>query len=419
MTRRNFFNKAATAGSIVMLPLPWPDPGQIEDNQNRKVIRDFIEPSFPDRIHPPVGAMQHPFIDPGAAYKGILWDWDAYFSLRGLQPWKEKAGGVAEGCIRNFLDFQRADGSIPYAITKWSKKENEATRPPDSDKNSAKPLMAQFALMAFEYNGKESLLAESYEGLKKHCLHWEESQGTELGLLTFRSHRGSGVDDHPGVYCRPLNSSVDVYLNSMMFKEYRTMETIARQVRPTEVSFWEDKAHALQENIEKLLWDPIDQCYYNLDVGYHRPGKVNQEVTWVTPLKFKSWTSLMPFWAGAAAPERASIMVKQHLMDESKLLAPAGMRSLARNEPAYEVKISSNPSCWRGPVWVVNNFMVCEGLRAYGFEEAATTIASRITKTLADDIRTNNHLHEYYDPETGKGLTHPGFVNWNTLGAII
>ena len=137
-----------------MLPLPWPDPGQIEDNQNRKVIRDFIEPSFPDRIHPPVGAMQHPFIDPGAAYKGILWDWDAYFSLRGLQPWKEKAGGVAEGCIRNFLDFQRADGSIPYAITKWSKKENEATRPPDSDKNSAKPLMAQFALMAFEYNGK-------------------------------------------------------------------------------------------------------------------------------------------------------------------------------------------------------------------------------------------------------------------------
>ena len=112
--------------------------------------------------------------------------------------------------------------------------------------------MAQFALMALEYNGKDSLLAESYEGLKKHCLHWEESQGTELGLLTFRSHRGSGVDDHPGVYCRPLNSSVDVYLNSMMFREYRTMETIARQVRPTEVSFWEDRAHALQENIEVM-----------------------------------------------------------------------------------------------------------------------------------------------------------------------
>ncbi|MBV6653956.1 MAG: hypothetical protein KI786_09395 [Mameliella sp.] len=416
MNRRTFIEKTAKAGSLTLLPSSlYTSPTR---GDNKGIIRNFIRLSFPDRFHEPTGLMRYPFIDPGAAYKGILWDWDAYFSLRGLLPWKAEAGAIAEGCIRNFLDFQREDGSVPYAITKYSKK-NKSPRPADSDKNSAKPLLAQFAFMACEYTGKSSILETCYEGLKRHCLHWEESQGTSLGLLTFRSHRGSGVDDHPGVFCRPLNSSVDVYLNSMMYKEYRTMASIAKQVKSTEVSLWEDKANKLQENIEKHLWDPVDECYYNLDVGYHRPGKVNQEVTWVTPLKFRSWTALMPIWAGAASPERAEILVNNLLMKEEHLLSPSGMRSLSKSEPAYEIKVSSNPSCWRDPVWIVNNFMVCEGLRAYGFEQEVTLISTRIQELLAKDIGQNNLLHEYYDPETGKGLTHPGFLNWNTLGGII
>lgn len=415
MKRRMFIKTAPVVGGLAFFPFSKVMGG---GRTHEETINEFVEKAFSDRLHDPVGEMKHPFIDPGAAYKGILWDWDAYFSLRGLQPWKEKVAVNAVGCIRNFLDFQREDGSIPYSITQYSKKDKKV-RPNNSERNSAKPLMAQFALMAAEYSNDESLLSGWYEGLKKHCRHWEETQGTSLGLLTFRSHRGSGVDDHPAVYCRPLNSSIDVYLNSMMLQEYKAMQTIAQKVQPKEEDSWKTKAEELKINIEKHLWDPIDECYYNLDVGQHIPGRVNQEVTWRVPLKFKSWTCLMPLWAGAASQERAKIMIQKHLMDEQKLLAPSGMRSLSKQEPAYEVKISSNPSCWRGPIWVVNNFMVCEGLKNYGFEKEAEVIAQRIKKTLAQDITANGQLHEYYDPESGKGLTHLGFLNWNTLGTII
>ena len=33
---------------------------------------------------------------------------------------------------------------------------------------------------------------------------------------------------------------------------------------------------------------------------------------------------------------------------------------------------------------------------------------------LAKDYQANGCLHEYYEPDTGEGLTHPGFVNWNS-----
>lgn len=106
-------------------------------------------------------------------------------------------------------------------------------------------------------------------------------------------------------------------------------------------------------------------------------------------------------------------------MDEFKLFVFVGMCFLARNEFVYEVKISFNFFCWWGLVWVVNNFMVCEGLCVYGFEEVVIIIVFCIIKILVDDIWINNYLYEYYDLEIGKGFIYLGFVNWNMLGVII
>jgi putative isomerase len=204
-----------------------------------------------------------------------------------------------------------------------------------------------------------------------------------------------------------------------MVQEYRAMAEVARRSGQGEPSLWEEKAKALATAIETHMWDPIDQCYFNLEVGRHVPGRVNQPVSWVLPLKVKSWTSLMPLWAQVASPERAKLMVELHLMNEARLLAPHGMRSLAKDEPAYEVKVSSNPSCWRGPIWVVNNYLVNQGLQHYGFETEARELAGRLQRMLVRDLDENGELHEYYDPETGEGLTHPGFLNWNTLAGVM
>jgi putative isomerase len=414
MERRSFLKTT----SIATLGVTCTPRTTTTANDYHGVLSDFFKREYPKRLNDPVGSIVYPYIDPGAAYDGLCWDWDAYFSLRGLNRWKQEVAPYAEGCVRNFLHFQGPDGSVPYAFTP-GKEHPGKNRPENSDRNSCKPLLAQFALMAHEYSGSESILRDSYEGLFKHTEHWESSQLSRLGLFTFRSHRGSGVDDHPAVYCRPLNSSADVFLNSMFFKEYKALEEICMILGNKEEDRWRFKADNLSESVNQHMWDPIDQTYYNLEVGYHRPGRVNQEVTWVLPLKVRSWTCFMPLWAGIASKSRAETLVNKHLTNESEYWSPNGMRSMSKKEGAYEIAIGSNPSCWRGPVWVVNNFMIYEGLKNYDYADTADELGMRLVSMLEKDIGENGCLHEYYDPESGKGLTHPGFINWNTLSLLM
>jgi hypothetical protein len=54
---------------------------------------------------------------------------------------------------------------------------------------------------------------------------------------------------------------------------------------------------------------------------------------------------------------------------------------------------------WRGPVWLVVNYMIADGLARAGQDDAA----ARITASSLDLIRDNGFA-EYYDPITGEPL---------------
>jgi putative isomerase len=291
---------------------------------SKTIVRDFICEHFSSCINPPAGELRHPFIEPGAGYGGTLWDWDSYFCLLGLEPWHNQIAEVTRGCVLNYLIHQRKDGSIPYVVTS-KRKLGESQRATDEPANSMKPLLAQFALLAKRYTGETEWLREKLNGIIRHLNHWEVTQRATNGLFTYRSHRGSGTDDHPAVYGRPFNSSADVFLNSLMVKEYRAVATLCS---------------ALQNTAEA-------------------------------------------------------------------------------NEPAYAVVAGGNPSCWRGPIWIIANYLTWRALRRYGYHDEAEKLAATILDMMAHDISTNGCLHEYYHPETGRGLINPGFLNWNTLGAVI
>jgi glycogen debranching enzyme len=54
---------------------------------------------------------------------------------------------------------------------------------------------------------------------------------------------------------------------------------------------------------------------------------------------------------------------------------------------------------WRGPVWLVVNYMIADGLARAGQDSAA----ARITASSLDLIRESGFA-EYYDPRTGEPL---------------
>jgi putative isomerase len=183
---------------------------------------------------------------------------------------------------------------------------------------------------------------------------------------------------------------------------------------PDDADRWQGMQAELADAMGRM-WDPIDGMFYNLDVQRHPIDNTNQPIDWVVPLKFRSWTAFAPLWAGVASEAQAERLVREHLTNREEFWSGWGLRSLAANEPAYCTFAGSNPSNWQGPIWVVSNYIAWEGLRRYGYEDVAAELAGDLLETLARDLESAGCLHEYYHPESGEGLTHPGFVNWNTL----
>jgi putative isomerase len=379
---------------------------------------DWLRAVYPNRLGPAVDALAQPFLDPGAGYESMLWDWDAYFYCLGLERLSgedPRLGEHARGCVDNFLAFQAEDGSVPYCLTKQSAPDRG--RGPEEVRNGCKPLLAQFALLTLRCGGgDEAWLAGILPGLERSVEHWFATQASRFGLLTWRSHRGSGTDNHPAVFQRPPNSVADPFLNSLMVMECRALAEIAERGGGG-AEGWRQRADDLAAAIERWLWDPIDGAYYAIDVGRGDPGPVRTPADWAVPLKFRSWVMVLPLVAGLAAPERAARVVREHMLPAEQLRSPYGLRSLARIEPAYRIFAGANPSDWLGPVWVVATWLGWQALRRYGFQPEADALARDHLALLDADVRAHGCLHEYYHPETGEGLTNPGFVNWNT-GAL-
>lgn len=123
----------------------------------------------------------------------------------------------------------------------------------------------------------------------------------------------------------------------------------------------------------------------------------------------------MAMWAQVATPERAERMVRENLLKPELFCGTYGVRTLAKTEKMYCVVASGNPSCWLGPVWGISNYMVYLGLMNYGYTREARDLAEKTITLFGRDLEGCGELHEYYDPDTGRGVNNQGFQSWNLL----
>ena len=138
-------------------------------------------------------------------------------------------------------------------------------------------------------------LVKIYAFLKAYIAHWENTQKAENGLFVWRSYRGSGTDNHPAIYGRPLNSSAGVELNCFMFKEYKAMENIANRCGlHAEAALYKEKAETLKDAVNAHMWDEIDGLYYHLDMLNQKPVRAKQEITWTCRLNLSAGPVLCP-----------------------------------------------------------------------------------------------------------------------------
>ena len=162
------------------------------------------------------------------------------------------------------------------------------------------------------------------------------------------------------------------------------------------------KKHAdeVAKLINDVLWDEKEGMYFD------RNEKTGKRVY------VKSATNFMALFAGAATPERAKRMVREHLLNEKEFWLTYPVASYAKTEPDYYQNPTAKECNWRGPTWAPTNYMIFQGLRGYGYETEARELARRLFRMA---IVKNPVLREYYNAETGEGLGQTRFWGFTAL----
>lgn len=400
-------------------------------------LLNYFKGTAPQLLRPAEGILLHPSISPslpGKEYSTSLWDWDTLWTSRGLFRFANLAGDRAlhariaqhaQGSLFNFLDHQSEEGRIPILI--------EVNNPDPfgclkkaspNPQNQAKPVMGQLALLIADELQDASWLAPRFDRLLRFYDALTLGNQTSLGLLVWGNDVAIGDDNDPTTFGRPPFSSANLLLNCLFYRDLRAAAELARRLhRAKDEQRLSAQARQLGEQIQRYCWDPRDRFYYTVDVQcVDRRAELipnvkrGMDMSWAClPLRIQMFTGFLPLWCGIATPQQASELVRQNYLADDRFRAAAGVRSLSSQETMYSMAFSSNPSNWLGPVWIIVNYLVWKGLKDYGFSQAASELADKTMKLLADDLAKNGSLNEYYHPDTGAALSHRGFMDWNML----
>lgn len=395
------------------------------------LIRKTLTQDYMGMYREAGGELKYPFLTPGSeSYADVLWDWDSYFSDVALRQILQDAGDEEEkaqavpyerGCILNMLEKQ-SEGWVPIAISR--EPIDVFARPQVKySTNMHKPVLAQHAAFLAKMSGDAEWLRPRFLDLQMFINGYRNHQrDAATGLYYWIDDFAIGVDNDPCTFYRPNCSSGSIYLNCLMYRELLAMGELCDMLGLDEVSAFHKKdAEALKAAIREHCWDDRDGFFYSVDLNLRPVEKDNwlhagQPRDWNCLIqRIGVWSGFMGLWSGVATEEMAQRVVEEHYRNEKTFCAPYGVRTLSKMEKMYNLRGSSNPSSWLGPVWGISNYLTFRGMVKYGFEKDAKDLCEKTVRLFGEDLERNGVLHEYYQPENGMGILNPGFQNWNYL----
>jgi putative isomerase len=369
-------------------------------------------------VKPPAGILLHEYIVPDGPYFQ-LFDWDMYFMSAALSY--DHVSEPIVGSIENFLafvdEFANWTGYTPREIAPdalWALPE------------MCKPFLSQAAVRASLTSGDVSWLRGSdpppstdpnyralqfyerpnaaprqsyYQKLKDTLVFWEHNRRARDGLFVWYNGVESGTDNNPAVADAPSQTTEGVDLQSYIYREYLALALLARRLgEPQDGTLYEQKAASLKTLVQRRMWSESDGSFWNID---SRTGRF---------VKIRTWTNFVPLWSGIASQAQAKRMIAT-LLDPSQFWSPYGVRTLSKAEKLYDPVAGY----WRGPVWVVSNYLMMHGLLNYGRNTEAVELAERTERLLVADFLKTGGMNENYNPETGGPDASGHFVSWNLL----
>lgn len=198
-------------------------------------------------------------------------------------------------------------------------------------------------------------------------------------------------------------------LTLMVIKEMRCLSEMADALGKTaEADEWNEKAEETSKLVNELMWDDSSNFYYSV----HKDDHTFQYLT--RDLRRMEIIGFLPLWAEAATKERADMIVR-HLTNPDKFWRTFGVPTLSADDPWYSPYVDY--CCkWNGPVWLLWDYMVYDGLRNYGYDDVADELVDKMMLAVTTQLSNNHNFWESFSPDNTT-LNSPSNYIWDSIMA--
>jgi hypothetical protein len=344
-----------------------------------------------------------------------LYDWDQYFGAI-LQIYMGWPSDYIRNGVIIFLQKQRENGFISRSVpgNEWH------------DTEHVKPFLAQIALLVYMAYGELDWITggEYFPKLKKYIDFWlNDMDENKNGLSEWMSAPHTGMDnqhERAGYWLDRNCEGVD--LNSYLVRETLAFARLAELAGKQKLANQYRVISAQRKTrIREELWDEDDGFYYDRKKDKDQPiakslwvgARMNVQSAGQWKIPVRSVAAFTAMWAGVATESQANAMVTRYLTNPREFWSPYPVPALSKSEIGYSTKVQpGDMGCsWRANTWIPANYMIYHGLKWYGYEGIASSLARRTVELIE---KAGNR--EYYNSETGEGMGLEHFRGWSLLG---
>jgi hypothetical protein len=159
------------------------------------------------------------------------------------------------------------------------------------------------------------------------------------------------------------------------------------------------------ETINRLLWHPQRQCYFNRHWDHH-PGD---------PFFPQIGPDIFMSLLGKVASAQQAAALRKLFHDPTKFAGEWILPTISRDDPLFPQQ-----DYWRGKVWPPHNWLIYQGLKIYEWDSEARLLAESSAKMFFQSWREKGECHENFSALTGAGTgqSDPHYT-WGALMALI
>ncbi len=201
-------------------------------------------------------------------------------------------------------------------------------------------------------------------------------------------------------------------LTVMIIKELRSLSKIAGELATTDKVKIEDakyylaKADTISQLVNERMWDNEKKFFFSINKEDFSFKFMSRD------LRREEIIGFLPLWAEAVDKERAELLINK-LTDTTKFWRKYGVPTLAADDKWFSPYVDY--CCkWNGPVWLLWDYMVYDGLRNYEYDDLADQLADKMINAASVQLKKNHNFWESYSPDNEVLNSPPNYI-WDSI----